>query len=38
MRHKMSKHHSRSVYKRSSDRIHKRNLVSAVSQRGGYRL
>lgn len=37
-RQSMSRSSSRSVYKRSSDRIHKKNLVSAVNQRGGGRL
>lgn len=37
-RRSMSRHESRTVYKKASDRIHKRNLVSAVNQRGGGRL
>lgn len=37
-RHKMSRSNSRKAYKRGADRLHKRNLVSAISQRGGYRL
>lgn len=34
----MSRSESRTVYKKASDRIHKRNLVGAVNQRGGGRL
>lgn len=38
MREKMSRSRSRSVYRKGHDRLHKRNLVAGVSQRGGYRL
>lgn len=34
----MSRGESRSVYRKASDRIHKRNLIGAVNQRGGGRL
>lgn len=37
-RRRMSRSESRSVYHKASDRIHKRNLVAAVNQRGGGRL
>lgn len=37
-RRSMSRGESRSVYRKSSDRVHRKNLVSAVSQRGGIRL
>lgn len=35
---KMSRSHSRSVYKKASDRVHRKNLVGATHQRGGIRL
>lgn len=38
MRYKMSKSKSRSTYRKTSDRIHVKNLVAALDQRGGYRL
>lgn len=37
-RHKMSRGQSRAVYRKASDRTHRKNLVSAIHQRGGIRL
>lgn len=37
-RRSMSRAESRTVYKRSVDRVHRKNLLSGLDQRGGIRL